>query len=232
MAWSVLQSLSSVTGSAVPTSNLSSGSKLILFASLDTSVAGVTWTANDGNGNNFGSLFNITAAIGSGHNYLPCLVLDTPVGDVGTKPTITITPSGGSGEAAYLLEVSGLLAGQTTAILDGTQGSSSWTTQATATDPTYSSTLANEFLVQAFNDNFSNAVQTAPTGYAGNVVDTGPSGGVAWKNSTGGSEAGADWTFSTSTTAQLVKVAFKLAVTQVPRQIIVSRAAVNRAGSW
>jgi hypothetical protein len=204
------------------TSNLTSGSKLLYFFNLDTSQAGLTWTVDDGNGNSFGQIFSDSSTvIFSGHtDYLVCFALDTPVGDVGTKPTIKAHPSigGPTGYYGFVLEVAGLVTGQTSAILDGTEVVTSWASQSTATDPAYSSTAANEFLIQFLGDNKDSlgpGSYTAPTGYTSSIKlenTSYGSGGLAWKNSTGGSEAGADWTWTGGNIgAMLVKVAFRLA---------------------
>jgi hypothetical protein len=230
MAWSVLQSASGSTTTTpltvTMTSNLTSGSKLIFLGALDTGVNSLTFTANDGNGNNFTNLFAAhNFAIGSGHNYICCLTLDTPVGDVGTKPTISVTVSDTPAAHEWfgiVLEVTGLSAGTGATILDGTEGAASWSNAATATDPTYSSGASNELLIQFLGDNFDalgSGSYTAPTGYISSTKfenTTDGSGGLAWKNSTGGSEAGSDWTFNANTTAGLVKFAIKLPASAAP----------------
>ena len=70
---------------------------------------------------------------------------------VGTKPTITATWASGGGLGLVVQEVSGLLAGNTTAMVDGTPGTLTGSTTSTGS-PTYSSTAANEFLVSAYAD--------------------------------------------------------------------------------
>lgn len=193
------------------------GSKLLLFTQIDSASVQTISSVSDGT-NTFGQVYAVNAAIGAGHDTSWCYALDHA--HYASPPTITVTWAGTATLFTIfaIVDVSGLATGTTSAILDGTQGSSSWSAAASATDPSYSSSASNEFLTQCIGDSFDGATVTAPSGYAGSVIHndaTNGTIGVAWKNSTGGSEAGPDFTWTGNTTAQLIKVAFTLPPTAV-----------------
>src|SRR5580704_16424705 len=130
MAWSVLQSASTAaTGNSgtqsatFTTANLSSGTKLI--AAVACSANGLTVSSvKDGAGNSFTSLATVSFNNAASNGQLSLWAIDTPAGDAGTKPTITATLTASTTETSLLIqEVSGLLAGNTAAMLDGTAGS-------------------------------------------------------------------------------------------------------------
>ncbi len=142
--------------------------------------------------------------------------MDTPAGDVGTKPTITATFAGGSADASILVqEISGLAAGNTTAaMLDGTAVSAGFAASASDAQPAYSSTISGEFLVSLQGDDGGPQVASQPAGYTldANAVNNNSFANVcpAYKNSTGGAESGT-WTFTgTTTQTALMVIAFKL----------------------
>lgn len=116
MAWAVLQSVETTTDttslSATYTSNLTAGTKLIAAVAVANTEA---VTVSDGT-NGFVSLTGYTPPTSGSKFWL--FALDTPGGDVGTKPTISVSGlTTTSGAALMIAEVSGLLTGNTTAML-------------------------------------------------------------------------------------------------------------------
>ena len=216
-------------------------SKLIAVICDDSAAARSITSVSDGT-NSFGQIFHTVQSIGSGFDMTDIWVLDHP--HYSAAPTITSVMSSTASYTMQVLEVSGLLSGQTSAILDTGTGSSiaiqNATTNTTAPDPTYGSSAANEFLLNILGDPFDGASNwTAPTGYSGsanNFVNPAADGSqaIAWKNSTGGSEAGSEWTWpSQAMTVTVVKVAFKLAaVPYAPSKPAISRQAIVRASRW
>lgn len=231
MAWSHLQGNGAHTGNvatvaAAYTSNLTPSSKLIVWVALNTgstASAPTTASVDDGNGNNFANLVSQSFTDpSSNHLNLSCWVLDTPGGDVGTKPTITAhcnNTGSSSGMAIAMQEVTGLAVGTTTAILDGSIAFAQNNTPNSnpVNFPTYSSTALNEYLIQVWSDYGSNLTLSAPSGYSGLDGANGPSDTdaldlIAWKNSTAGSETGT-WTgLVTNVSYIIAAVAFKLAI--------------------
>ena len=248
MAWSRLQSASNGVGagsavSATYGSNLTSGSKLIAVVTV---FATTTSTVKDGAGNSFTKL----ASVGLNNNTasngeLSLWAIDTPAGDAGTTPTITATPASASGFYAILIqEVSGLLAGNTTAMLDGTAGTSFANSSTSLACGAYSSTAANEYLVALYGDdqNTDGTIPSSVSGSATYTLDASNLGSheavaIAYGNSTGGAET-ATFTIPANTNDQgTILVAFKLAggtVTSgppLPQQYTGSRPAVVVTGS-
>jgi hypothetical protein len=218
VAWSVLQSVSfsnSATTSypaTFTTANLSAGSKLICAVASDASSAQTITSVKDGAGNTMTSLASVTLSDGTG--IVALLAMDTPAGDVGTKPTITLT-TGQSGSASMLVqEVSGLLAGNTTAMIDGTAGTAAGSASGTTTNPTYSSNASNEYLIVIYGDAGNGITWTAPsspwTGDA-NGINTSFNNDVeiAYRNSTGTNETG-QYSINGGVDYGIVLVAFKL----------------------
>lgn len=222
MAWSVLQSASSgstglATTKAVTfaTANLSSGTKIIAY--VGAAPGAVTFTVNsivDGASNSLtqiGFLDDSTNQVAIG-----VYAMDTPAGDVGTKPTITATFNGSFEASILVQEVSGLAAGNTTAaMLDGTAAVAGFAAGASHAQPAYSSTAANEFLIAVEADDGGPQTVTQPGGYTldANAVTNNSLADIApaYKNSTGGAESGT-WTFGGTTTGTaLLVVAFKVA---------------------
>ena len=214
MSWNVLQSASPAPSGTVSsvaatyTANLSSGSKLIAFT--QSSASGDVATVADGSSNQF---TKAGPTLVSGSNRMSVWVLDTPSGDVGTKPVITATLASGTSPMGILVqEVSGLIAGTTP--FDGTYGSVTGTGGTTTGSPTYSSTGSGEYLVSFYADDGGGggATLTVPSGYtldAASVNSNNPGDiGIAYLASSGGAEA-STWT-RTSTGAQwgVILVAF------------------------
>src|ERR1700756_4315979 len=106
MSWSVLQSASNAPNtspaSATYTSNLSSGSTLVAMGVVFGGSVNTT-TMKDGAGNSFVRIAEIAATPGN-NTIVNLWALNVPAGDVGTKPTITVT--GGSAAALLIQEVS------------------------------------------------------------------------------------------------------------------------------
>ena len=202
MAWNRIQSVSGNNGSGTTlgvtftTANLSAGTKLIAYCMVD---GGATLsTVKDGAGNTFASMASKAAGDGS---TLTILELDTPAGDVGTKPTITLTITGTNGGLAMLVqEVAGLVRGTTAAVvLDGTAGLSNGSfvsvSTGSATLASYTSSVPGEYLVAAYADNgdSSGSSQTTPTGYTADTHNVAGNSnadlGVFYRGSSGAAEA-------------------------------------------
>lgn len=219
MSWSWLQSASAQGGSGLTVTmgtNVSSGTKLIAAAAADNSSATTVSSIKDGSGNAMTFLARIALTDGTGTTEL--WAMDTPSGDVGTKPVFTLTMSVGGGSAAMLVqEVSGLLAGNTTAMLDGTAGTVAVNASGSGstTSPTYSSTAANEYLVLVYGDNGNSITYTAPsspwTGDA-NGINTSFNNDceISYRNSTNGAESG-QYSINGGVNYGIILVAFKLA---------------------
>src|SRR5579859_3546791 len=94
--------------------NLSSGSKIIALVSIGGASTAHTVTVKDGAGNNFIKLAD-TGALTNGN--LSLWAIDTPAGDVGTKPTITATIDANAGCSIVIAEVTGLAVGSTLAAM-------------------------------------------------------------------------------------------------------------------
>jgi hypothetical protein len=222
VAWSVLQSASTAPVNPIPGTtvtvtygtNLSSGSKLIAWVTISSSSTNDAVSVKDGSGNSF---TQVGLTLASGLNQMSVWVLDTPAGDVGTKPVITLTVGHSGADAGGILvqEVSGLISGTTP--FDGTYGSVTGASGTSTGNPSYSSTAANEYLVSFYGDNGGGggSAITAPSGYttdSSTVSGNNPGDiGIAYTNSSNGAETGG-WT-RTNTGAQwgVILVAFKLA---------------------
>jgi hypothetical protein len=224
VAWSVLQSNSNGVGtgstvSAAYTGNLTSGTKLIAVVTVYTTT---TSTVKDGAGNSFtklaaAALNNSTSANGE----LSLWAMDTPAGDAGAQPTITATPVSATGFYAILIqEVSGLLAGNTSAMLDGTAGTSFANGSTSLACGAYSSAAAGEYLIALYGDD-QNVDLIKPSSASGSTTYTLDASNIAsheaaaaaYGNSTGGAET-ATFAIPSSTNDQgTILVAFKLAST-------------------
>jgi hypothetical protein len=217
MAWTRIQSAEAgFFGTAVTATygtNVSSGTKLIAYVTSGFSDAPTS--VKDAAANAFTLLGSVATAAGSVWLY----ARDTPAGDVGTKPAITATFPSSNGQAILVQEVSGLLAGNTTAMIDGTPGTKSGTTAATGS-PTYSSTAASEYLICAYGAATATTAPTVLSGWTGDPNNTGGSGGggaavVEYKNSTGGAET-SGFTGADTSGWSILTVAFKLTAAAAP----------------
>jgi len=205
--WSVVQSASNAAASGTPsvafaTKNLSSGTVLLAYVNI---WHGSATAVSDGNGNSFTKLPFSSAGSST---ELTVWALATPAGDVGTKPTISVTSSASSYWAILIQEVSGIKTS-----LDGTAGTAGGGTTAS---PSYSSTAINEYLVTVEADNQSATSTPTLNNPSGWTLDPANCGGnafvtvnVAYKKSTGGAESDG-WTGPGSDT-ETAMVAFQLA---------------------
>lgn len=223
MAWAWVQGASvasSGNASLAYTNNVVTGNKLIAVMAADIVVTPATFTAA---GTAMTLAGSITGSTGGGVS-LYVYFLDVTAGMNGTKPTVTMTGVTGSGGTDLLIaEVSGLLAGNTTAALDGTAATKQVSSAATVTQPAYTSTAANEFLITCNGDNGGPQTWTDPSGYQGATAGPGSAGAVkginnnsnsdielAYKNSTNGAETGT-WSYTGTTTGSAyIVVAFKV----------------------
>jgi hypothetical protein len=249
VAWSRLQSTPAAIGTgsnpaATFGTNLSSGTKLIAFLSLSTSNATTPLSTNatlkDGAGNTMTFLGGITTG-SFGPAFVAVYAMDTPAGDVGTKPTITATINASVndfGTALIVQEVSGLLAGNTTAMIDGSVATT-FGTGTTATTAAYSSTAANEYLVGVYGDPGNTVTVSTPSGYTADANNVASNGNaqccIFYKNSSNGAESASETLGASSTGWGTLLVAFKLAAAGpafiAPKPLVVSQA-VNRAGTY
>lgn len=235
MGWSVVQSAkktatatAATTGAATFGTNLSFGTKIIMAVTVPFgTVTGVS----DGT----------HALTLIGRKTATCDVslwaMDTPAGDVGTQPTITATISGSTQSSLVLQEVSGLLAGNTTAMADGTLGSNSGTGNSGSTgSPSYTSTASNEYLVSAYGDDGGPLTWTKPSALTAdtNSVNTNSyaNSALAYGNSTNGTEAGSWALAGTSANWATLLVAFKLSPVSTFTQNVHVNQAVMRAAVW
>lgn len=218
MAWSRIQSArgsaSSTTVSATYGTALTAGSKLIAVVGAD-SGSNVPLTVGDGTSNM--TLLATVNSGGPGHAHVSLWAIDCPAGDAGGTPTITASWAGLEDASILIQEVTGLLAGNTSAMIDGTAGTTSGTGGGNTTSPTYSSTAANEYLVACFSDNAFTDTVTDPSSPWTSDASNPNVGGVvhahlSYKNSANGAESGAVFNYSNAGAdyAELM-VAFKLA---------------------
>lgn len=223
MAWSRLQSASNTAGSgnvsATLGTNLTSGSKIICAVSVSASTGGagnddltsVTDTASN-------ALTKLVALFHtSGAAWLYLLAMDTPAGDVGG--TTTLTANWNSGAAANFgitilaQEVSGLLTGNTSAMLDGTPATNNATSTGPATTGSYSSTASNEYLVAVYGDPGYGVTVTNSAGYTADANNVNASSSATlmfdYKNS-GNTAESASFTLSGSADWATILAAFQL----------------------
>jgi hypothetical protein len=231
MAWGFIQSNSSTNNTSGASSlavtylsNVSSGTKLIcaVQASGGGSTAISTSSVKDGAGNSFTKILSAANGGNLVAGEMSFWAIDTPAGDVGTTPQITAnfsTPEFGC--SMLVQEVSGLAVGNTlAAMIDGTGATLTGSSGASTGSPAYSSTAINEYLVALYGDDGQSTITwTAPAGYNTDPKSINSSGagdiGVAYKNSTGGSETGS-WGRTNSTSQWSAGlVAFQLAASVV-----------------
>jgi hypothetical protein len=246
MAWSHLQSANytqagggstATTAFAQYSSNLTSGSKLIALVSIGVAASQTINSVKDANSNSF----TLIKDTGFGTNLRMALfALDTPAADVGTKPVITATTSGGGGISLMIQEVSGLATGNTVAaMIDGGAAAIGSVIGTGAVPPTvsYTSTASNEYLVCCFGDPGNGVTYTNPStgGYGttdANGVNTNLTADVniAYTNSTGGSENN-HYTISASEEVAEIMCAFLLpgsSTPATPKPIVVAKPRRNK----
>lgn len=200
MGWNRLQSISNVADgtnvvSATLGSNVSSYSKIIVAVAFYSGVTGSsTSSVSDGAGNNWTKLGGVQT--GDNNGELSLWALDVPAGDIGNRPTLTATGSVNNANCAiaiYVEEDSGLLAGNTTGMLDGALAVLNGTTYGGNTgSPSYASSLVGEYLVAVYGDDSGGAAWTGPAGWTvdPNSLNTNSAENIAlaYKDSTGGTE--------------------------------------------
>ena len=230
MAWSVLQSNGSFSDTwATSTTlsylnNVSAGTKLVAYTMV---FGNVTVTAVKDAALNAMTKLGSAAPAGSATNgEFAIWAMDTPAGDAGIKPAMLPTFSTGTTSALSMVvqEVSGLLTGNTSAMLDGALASSNGTisTSGSVACGAYSSAAAGEFLVAAAADDESAGIATygTPAGSttyaldahaqnATNSTNNVPASGLA----TGGAETASFGVTLSGTSVKWVTLfgAFKLA---------------------
>ena len=212
--------------SAAPSNNLTAGSKIIcVFNGANTSTGHHVISADDGNGNAFSQIDHYDYSYSGQTGINDIWVLDTPTGDVGTKPTFHLTYDrvSSSGMPAIWLEVSGLAAGATAAACFDTASSAvghyNGTVSGTASPvgpPSYVSSRTGEFLLYFVGDGWMGfTTWSAPAGYTAASANwqnaTTGSLLAAYKSSTGGTETGQwSWTGGGTFPGGLTLVAFKV----------------------
>jgi hypothetical protein len=224
MPWSVLQSWSNTNTSGnvavtFVTANLSAGTKILAWVSVSASASPQTTVSavKDGALNAWTQL---AVASDNAADALYLFALDTPAGDAGTKPTITATIGTNFGSTILVQEVSGLLAGNTSAMLDGAAGLNHGTSAGPATSGAYSSSAAGEFLVFAAGEDGNAVTFGGPTsGYTADPKSVNGSSAAdleaGYKNSAGAAESGSS-TITGSTGWATILAAFKLASVAAP----------------
>jgi hypothetical protein len=217
MAYSVLQSASATAAGGINTvaatysGTVASDSKLIAlvsYASTNFCTAVKDAALN--------SWTQIAATAHAGFVHLTLWALDVPAADAGTSPTLTATLAGtSSGSSILIQEVSGLLAGNTVAMIDGAPGYQDGGLGNSSTgSAAYSSTATGEYLVCCYGDDGGTVTYTKPAGYTADTHGVNASGlsdcVISWKDSTGGSEVGS-YALSGSADFALITIALRLA---------------------
>lgn len=213
MAWGAVQSKSAsasgaTTLSVTTTGAPVTGNKLIGWASDGESSSASVTSIKDSNAVALTSLASVVET-GSASAALALFAYDVPAS---VSSTFTATYSGTGGHGILVQEVSGLLTGNTSAMLDGTAGTAH--TSGTSLAATYSSTASNEYLASGYGDDGFGITGTKPTGYTADLNNVNTSSNanlmVAYTNSTGGSEANT-WTTNGADDMCVITVAFQLA---------------------
>ena len=195
--------------------NLSSGSKLI--ACVGYSGAGITISSvKDGAGNTMTQVAFL-ANTHSNVSGVGIYAMDTPAGDVGSKPAITATFSSSSTQGSIVIfEVSGLATGNTLAAMidGGAAATTSFAAAGTYADPAYTTHAAGEFLIAVLADDGGPQSFGQPGAYslAANSVNNNSNANccVAYLSSSNGAESGT-WTVTgTQTFTELAVAAFLL----------------------
>lgn len=130
-------------------SNLSSGSKMLAWIVVDTTSATTTIsTVKDTAGNSFTQAATPVSGSSGGATQGMLYFLDVPAGDVGGTTTITATFTGAAAMMAILIqEVPGLLAGNTTACMDGSPAQVQETPTTSQAQPAYTSHARSKSVV-------------------------------------------------------------------------------------
>jgi hypothetical protein len=182
------------------TANLTPGTKIIAVFSASANMSGATITVKDGAGNSFTQIatkaLNNAATNGQAYIY----AIDTPAGDAGTKPTITVTSTVAAEISLLIQEVPGLATGTTlAAMVDGTPGTGFGNATGATGSPTYASAVSGEYLVAVYGDNGGPTTWAKPAALTSDPASINSNSvadiALAYGSSTGGTEAGS-WSLS------------------------------------
>lgn len=191
--------------------------KILCGVSMGTGVTTNVTGMQDGSGN----VMIKIAAVTDASVDLELWAMDTPAGDIGTTPTITVSVSPGANINMLLEEVGNLAVGNTlAAMIDGIAGTNISNNIAIPNNVAYSSTAVGEYLALLGADDGESITYTIPTGYVddpnsiNNVTSSALS--IAHKSSTGGSESTHYTTSSTEPEWAQILVAFKSAGSTPP----------------
>ena len=198
-------------------SAVSSGTKLIAYLVVSVSTGGVdpVTSVKDVAGNTWTRISSFQGS--AADQWQEWFALDTPAGDVGSTVTLTATIGPTNfGVDMLVQEVSGLLAGNTTAMLDGTPATNSASSTGPATTGSYSSAASGEFLVAVTTDPGFSVNISDSAGYhtdANNINSSSTANIIVnYKASTGGSES-ASFALSATDEWATTICAFQLAST-------------------
>ncbi len=246
MTWTVLQSAngnngggsaSNTTTATFVTANISAGSKIIAYVTVDV-PSGISATGVADGASNAWTLIGRIAGAGNVQE-ASIWALDAPAGDIGTKPAITATASANCDMAILVQEVSGLARGNTTAMCDGTPATLTGNTSGTGS-PSYSTSAAGEFLVSLYGDFGDGFTIGTAGGWTADPGNRNTSGTVSlmlqYKSSTGGTESDGFTSADTTGGWEIITVAFRLAsagaAPAAPAPLVVPQAAVMQAANW
>lgn len=218
----------SVTTSAA----VSSGTKLIAYVMVSASSGSEPVTSvKDAAANTWTRLKSVQDSSTTG--WLELFALDTPAGDVGSTVTLTATCTTNFGVNMLVQEVSGLLAGNTSAMLDGTPATNSGASTGPATTSAYSSAVTGEFLVAMMGDPGFSITVTDSSGYNADRNNINGSSTanllVDYKASTGGAESASFTLTGGSDHWTTMLGAFQLASTGVSCDVAASTTATITA---
>jgi hypothetical protein len=214
MAWALVQSQSASAITATVTATLgatpTTGNKLIALVSYNGAAIKDFISVKDGNSVAFTQLVDVHFA-DAGDIRIGLYAMDVPATP---NAVITLTVNSAADCSILVQEVSGLLAGNTSAMLDGTAGTSHAGTN-TYTAPTYSSTAAGEYLVAGYVDNGGPLTWAVANSYIADAhginTNSNDDNVIAAKNSTNGAEASPFTLSGTAAGWASLLVAFKVA---------------------
>jgi hypothetical protein len=195
MAWTRIQSNSATNAGsgnvavAFTTANLTAGTKVIAVVVVSFSTGGNPVTSvKDGAGNTWTLITSYTS---NANCFTGLYALDTPAGDVGAKPALTATITTNFGASILVQEVSGLLAGNTTAMCDGVPAPGHGITSP-ASCGAYTAAVAGEYLMGIYGDPGYAVTIGNSTGWTADAKNVNGSSFatlfVDYKSSTGGAE--------------------------------------------
>lgn len=250
MAWAFVQNVGAATGSVgtttvTPTTNITSGNRLIALVCCEGSTSPPTVGISDNAGGGSGLTWYLEASATMSNSGVPEFsALSIYSAQItqggGTKPTFTLTASGGGGTfgcALAVTEYSGLAT--TAAAIGDVSIGTGFTTAATSqpTGSTSATTAANELCMAFWDDDGNSVTSLTASGYTarGQVINSGNHECGAFEKDSGssGSTLSATFTIAPATRGAGAVVVFKLAgggggTPYVPLERII-RQAVNRA---